>query len=194
MTLTVEQAGQDDEPAIRALQADAVAWLASIGSDQWQPSSPSKPDQQGERGLTSSISRSEVYLVRNNGAVIGTFTLDNYADPEFWTEQDHPSAGLYLHRMIVRRDFAGQGIGELIVNWCSKEADRRGKEWIRLDAWVTNQKLHKFYASLGFNLVRTVDLPHRGSGKLFQRAVSTKSERMPRAPGIHTGHKGPSNS
>jgi hypothetical protein len=43
---------------------------------------------------------------------------------------------------------------------------------LRLDAWRTNEALHAYYRKAGFQHVRTVEYPHRGSGALFQRATS----------------------
>jgi hypothetical protein len=37
MTLTFTIATAEDEPTVRQLQAESTAWLASLGTDQWQP-------------------------------------------------------------------------------------------------------------------------------------------------------------
>jgi len=46
-----------------------------------------------------------------------------------------------------------------------------GKQWLRQDAGRTNEDLHAYYRRLGFDHIRTVELPHCGSGALFQRRV-----------------------
>jgi GNAT superfamily N-acetyltransferase len=153
------------------LQDEAIAWLATKGTDQWQPTAPRNPHRTADRALAPSIERGEVYLVRKNGEVAATFTLDDYADPEFWTEDDDPSSALYVHRMVASRAAAGAGIGAAILDWCAAEARRRGKRWLRLDAWRTNKSLHTYYKRHGFTPVRDINLSHRGSGSLFQRPV-----------------------
>jgi ribosomal protein S18 acetylase RimI-like enzyme len=98
-------------------------------------------------------------------------TVDDYADPEFWTAEDWPDSALYLHRMVVDRSAAGQNVGERLLDLAQDLAEASGKQWLRLDAWRTNTPLHSYYQQQGFNIVRIVSLSHRGSGALFQRPV-----------------------
>ena len=173
MTITITPAQPGDEPIVRDLQADAVGWLAEKGSDQWQPAAmlarnASRPEG---RNLRDEIRRGEVYIVKQDGAVVGTVSLDDYADPEFWTEDDEPKSALYVHRMIVSREAAGHGLGAVMLDWAAGQAAHAGKRWLRLDAWRTNTALHDYYRRQGFDDVRVIDLPWRGSGALFQRAV-----------------------
>jgi GNAT superfamily N-acetyltransferase len=173
MTITFEQAQPDHEPVVRELQAEAVGWLAERGTDQWQPAAmierrKTRPD---DRNLHDEIKRGEVFLVKDDDRVIGTLTLDDYADPEFWTEDDKPKSALYVHRMIVSRDASGHNVGAAMLDWASKQAARSGRTYLRLDAWRTNTALHDYYRRHGFVYVRTISLPWRGSGALFERAV-----------------------
>ena len=141
MTLSIVSAKPDDEPLIRSMYAEAVEWLATKGTDQWQPAAMrqrSAPRTE-DRTLTAAIARGEVYLVLDDGEPVGALTLDDYADPEFWTETDSPDDALYAHRMIVRRAAAGKGLGAYMLDWAANEAARRGKHWLRLDAWRTNE-------------------------------------------------------
>jgi GNAT superfamily N-acetyltransferase len=178
VNLSIEPATIADEAIIRSLQAEAISWLAKKGSDQWQPSSMRNPLRSAERGLVPSIERGEVYLVRDAGiGVVGTLTLDDYADQEFWTQDDKPESALYVHRMIVHRKSAGQDIGASMLDWAALRAAATGREWLRLDAWTTNQALHAYYERHGFARVRVVDLGHRGSGALFQRRTTAQGTR-----------------
>ncbi|MEU7909175.1 GNAT family N-acetyltransferase [Actinoplanes sp. NPDC049118] len=98
-------------------------------------------------------------------------TVDDYADPEFWTAQDDPDSALYVHRMVVDRVAGGNGVGGRLLDWAERLASSLGRTWLRLDAWRTNAPLHAYYQRQGFVPVRTVNLSHRGSGALFQRRV-----------------------
>ena len=145
----------------------AQRWLAENGSDQWAKNTEAKT----RTNLRCSIERGECWLAQVEGAVVGMITVDEYADPEFWTEQDRPDDALYVHRMVVDRSAAGQGIGGKLLDWAESLADARGRRWLRLDAWRTNEPLHAYYQGQGFVPVRAVNLCHRGSGALFQRLV-----------------------
>ncbi|HEY9412277.1 MAG TPA: GNAT family N-acetyltransferase [Jiangellaceae bacterium] len=170
MTLTIEKATLADEPTVRALYNEAIAWLAEQGSDQWQPEAM-KARKPVDRVMHEEIERGDVYLVREGGEPIGTFALDDYADPEFWTAEDGPDDGLYIHRMVVARSAAGRDIGAAMIDWSADQVARAGRKWLRLDAWITNTGLHDYYRRQGFEYVRTVNLPWRPSGALFQRPV-----------------------
>ena len=173
MTITFEQARPEDEPIIRDLQAEAVGWLARKGTDQWQPSAmiARTAGSRDVRRLRDEMARGEVFLVKDGTTVVGTVTLDEHADPEFWTDEDEPKSALYMHRMVVSRDAAGRGLGAAMLAWAADQAARSGKTWLPLDAWRTNTHLHDYYRRHGFAHVRTIDLPWRGSGALFQRPV-----------------------
>lgn len=154
---------------VRALQEEATAWLATLGTDQWQ--SLHRGRHGTGRTLAEAIERGEVYLAWDGEQAVGTLTLDDYADPEFWRPADHPDQALYVHRMVVSRAARGNDIGGQMITWALERAEDRGKIWLRLDAWRTNHQLHRYYLQHGFDHVRTIDLPHRGSGALFQQTV-----------------------
>jgi GNAT superfamily N-acetyltransferase len=112
--------------------------------------------------------------------MIGTITIDRNADPEFWMPSDFPDDALYIHRMIVRHELAGADVGSAVIDWASERTASAGKRWLRLDAWRTNPRLQRYYANQGFQLVRTVELPHRRSGALFQRPAGVVLARGPK--------------
>lgn len=170
MSLSIRQARPTDLPAVQTLQAEAVAWLAAKGLDQWQPGQPRAPRDRPGSHLTESISAGTCWVVEADAKVVATVTVDEHADPDFW-EHDGAGEALYVHRMIVSRSHAGSGLGAVLLAWADELAVRAGRPLLRLDAWRTNTALHSYYQRLGFTKVRTITLAHRGSGALFERAV-----------------------
>jgi GNAT superfamily N-acetyltransferase len=159
---------------IEVLRAEIVVWLATRGTDQWQARHRTRSPRRvnpAQRGLAA-IRRHEAHLLREGTEVVAFLILDDYADPEFWTPDDEPDSGLYVHSMLVSRHHAGQDLGGRLLDWAGDQAARAGKTWLRLDAWRTNTKLHSYYLRHGFTHLRTVTLPHRGSGALFQRPAT----------------------
>lgn len=180
MSLDIRKAGPKDLDAIAALHREAQAWLAAQGSDQWQPMLNGRLSIDYVRSsIARSIAKGDCYVVIDGEEPVATITLDSFADPEFWNDEDNPTDALYLHRMIVRRSHAGQGLGRQLVDWAADAAAAAGKRWLRLDAWRTNKQLHEYYASLGFQHVRTIDLAHRGSGTLFQKRARAQASPTP---------------
>ncbi|MDT0455384.1 GNAT family N-acetyltransferase [Streptomyces sp. DSM 41527] len=160
--VTMRPAQHGELATVEALLTEVSAWLARRGSDQWQ-----FPPHRAR--ITSAIEHGECFLAEADGVPIGTITVDDHADPEFWATEDRPDDALYVHRMAVTRKASGAGVGAFMLDWASKRATDAGKTWLRLDAWRTNEGLHEYYRSQGFTMVRIVSLDHRKSGALFQR-------------------------
>jgi predicted N-acetyltransferase YhbS len=169
-TLTIRKAEPSDLDAVEDVRAEAIAWLASKGLDQWQPNQPRVPTR---ASTVDAIDRGVCFLAYDEAdELVGTITIDDRADPEFWTPAERAEPALYIHRMIVPRRAAGADIGGRLLDWAGDLAASAGRRWLRLDAWKGNADLHRYYERHGFTHVRTVDLWHRGSGSLFQRLTA----------------------
>jgi ribosomal protein S18 acetylase RimI-like enzyme len=173
LTLTLRRAEAADLPAVLALLAEAAAWLNARGVRQWPtggfPASRIEP----------LIAAGTLYVVEGEAGgplgdgpaagPIATIALDGYADPEFWTAEDRPEDAYYVHKLCTARACSGLGIGRALLDWAGRRTLADGLRRLRLDCAKTNAALQGYYRSLGFRHVRTVDLPHRASGALFER-------------------------
>lgn len=167
--MIIEHATIDDLPAILAMRAEASAWLADQGVDQWATAWPT-PEAQSDR-ILSSIRAGETWMVRDDdGATAATVALDTFSDPKLWTPDERADPSMYLHRLIVRRKYAG--LGADVIEWACQRAGQLGNHWVRIDVWTDNIGLHRYYERNGFRHVRTLDLPDYPSGALFQRPAS----------------------
>lgn len=174
LPLTIRRATPNDLPAVLALLAEAARWLHAIGVRQW----PAEGFPAGR--IQPLIDAGVVYLFHtawDPGAPAATMALDRQADPEFWRPADRPDDALYVHKLAVSRAHAGEGLGGALLDWAALRAAAQGRRWLRLDCAKDNARLQAYYRAAGFRHVRTVDLPHRASGALFEREVST-----PRVP------------
>lgn len=156
-----------------ALLEQTVSWLRDHGSDQWSTwrSWPEK--------LRTTARNGETWLLLDGATLVGTITVEiGHGDPEFWAATEQRDAA-FLSKLAIRRDYAGQELGHMLLNWARGYAYRQGMRWARLDAWRSNQRLHDYYRQLGWTYVRTVELPHRRSGTLFAAATEpVTKERM----------------
>ncbi|MEU6221281.1 GNAT family N-acetyltransferase [Streptomyces sp. NPDC047022] len=175
--VTIRPAVSSEVDVIASMWAEAGRWLNSKGIDQWQyPANTGKIFRDIEHGY--------VYIMEDGPETLGTITVDEFADPEFWASGDGPDAALYAHRIIVRPVFGGASLGSSMLDWAAQKAKVMGKVWLRIDAWKTNATLGRYYESQGFTHVRTVDLPHRRSGALYQRPAGTAVGEGPRYLGL----------
>lgn len=88
MLLDFEPFKPEDLESVKDLQAEATAWLASKGLPQWQPGQPRATTP---RGIQAAIDQGVCYVARLGSELVGTITVDDWADPEFWTPAGRPA-------------------------------------------------------------------------------------------------------
>ena len=158
--MNVRRAHHRDAETVAALLDEASAWVDDLGFSQWPL--PFPRDQ-----IAAAINRGEVYVVEaEDGEAVATVTM--LQDDPYWGER--PPDAFYVHKLAVRRDRAGRGIGAAIVEWANAEAAEAGREFLRLDCLGENPAIRTYYEDLGFQ--------HRGDivtdGRtlsLYERAV-----------------------
>lgn len=175
--VTIRPAAHSEAEVIGAMWTEAARWLKSQGIDQWQYA----PNM---AAIIRDIEHGHAYMAVDGSEYLGTITVDDFADPEFWTPGDAPGSALYAHRIIVCPAVGGNALGAAMLDWASEKAAKTGKEWLRVDAWKTNARLGRYYERQGFKHLRTVDLPHRRSGALYQRPAGTTTGQGPRYLGL----------
>jgi ribosomal protein S18 acetylase RimI-like enzyme len=163
--LTLRRALPADLPTVLTLLAEAAKWLNAAGVGQWPAGGfpVSRIEPLVEQGV--------MYLLDDgiDPVPAATMAVDGHADPEFWTASDRPGDAMYVHKLAVSRAYSGRGLGAALLGWACGLAAAQGRPWLRLDCAKDNPRLQSFYRGLGFRHVRTVDLPHRASGALFER-------------------------
>jgi GNAT superfamily N-acetyltransferase len=137
-------ASYDPEPSAAIIE-EVAAWGEAKGFPSWTAGSFTGPESVGISRLRGDIANGGLYLIWRGERPIGTLSLlDN--DPMFW-----PDAGdeaMYLHRFAVSRGAAGAG--RHAVRWCLREAQRRGRSYVRLDCLRDNPGIRRYYESFGF--------------------------------------------
>jgi len=139
--VNVRRAQQEDALTVAGLLDEATVWVNDLGFSQWPL--PFPRDQ-----LAAAIGRGEVYVVESeDGEGVATVSMLP-DDPEYWGDQ--PPDAFYVHKLAVRRDQAGRGIGAAIVEWANAEAAEAGREFLRLDCLADNPGIRDYYEDLGF--------------------------------------------
>lgn len=168
--LSIRRADPSDAATVMRLLDDATRWLAERGTEQWQRM------EHRRIGVDRDTVWRTLFVVEDEGATVGTITVDKLADTDFWTHSDLVRSALYVHRMAVARNRSGEGIGSAMLNWACSRALQQGRTTLRLDAWRDNYDLHKYYEKQGFVHLRTEPVPGRGSGALFERPAEVRIE------------------
>jgi GNAT superfamily N-acetyltransferase len=172
-----------DLRSVRGLVREAAEWLrASKDTDQWAEPWPSRAGQQ-ERMLDDLL-KGKTWLLWDGTTAVATITvdaempLDDRQQP-IWPARKPGGAAVYVRRVVVRRSYAGLGLGAALLDWAGDLAEREYKAaLIRIDVWTTNLELHAYYEGLGFTRCPGRDpreLPTYPSQALFERSVSRRS-------------------
>jgi len=143
-----------------AILEEAADWAASKGLDLWQ-------NKDFERVLAPAVERDELYLAKVNGQAAGTFILQ-WADEFFWGNW-LDDAG-YIHKVAVRREFAGKNIGGYILDWAECKVAQQGRPYLRLDCQSHNPTINSYYQKAGF-VFQGYNADDRWGWNLYQKEV-----------------------
>lgn len=146
--LTITQASAAELAEVVALLKEARAWLLARGIRQWKTPYPVE-------WIADEIARGEVYLAKVDGELAGSLTL-NWSDDLVWP--DAPQNAGYVHRLVISRKFAGQGIGQQLLHWTEDASRQQGKQFLRLDCWAENPRLCDYYTAAGFTSLGVVEI------------------------------------
>jgi GNAT superfamily N-acetyltransferase len=161
----VRRATHADAAVAGSILDEAARWLASQGFDHWPVPFPA--DELAER-----IDQGELYVADLDGEPAGTLTL-LWDDPSFWGDQ--PPDAAYIHKLAVRRAFAGRGLGSAIVAWAERRAAAAGRQHLRLDCPRDNPGIRVYYERLGFEHRGDLDDPRGFVVALYERPIEPET-------------------
>jgi GNAT superfamily N-acetyltransferase len=162
---------------IRGLVREAADWLRnSKETDQWVTP---WPDLAGHiERIRNDLLKGKVWLVWDGTTTAATITVDTQGplalnEQPVWPADKLRESALYVRRVIVRRRYAGRGLGAALLDWAADTA-RRNHETalIRIDVWTTNLNLHAYYIGQRFTPCEGRDpgeLANYPSQALFER-------------------------
>ncbi|MDT0432892.1 GNAT family N-acetyltransferase [Streptomyces salyersiae] len=184
--MIIVPAQEADLHRLLKFRKDTSVWLGAQGIDQWAKPFPAEH-------ILASIRAGEVYMVKEqpDADAAATVTLDQDADVRLWTAEERTHAARYVHKLTVDRKYAGTGLGARILDWAGDRAAREGAQWLRLDAWTTNPRLHAYYEAQGFEHIRTSTNPNVVSGWVAQRPAKVADHGLmqPTGKSPHAGHR-----
>jgi ribosomal protein S18 acetylase RimI-like enzyme len=172
LPLTLRQATPDEHHVILELLQDSIRWLEEMDTDQW---SRPWPDEQGRNDrIAQDLSEGKTWLALDGTTVVGTITIDT-ADNGIWPVDKRTEKAVYVRKVIVRRHYAGLGLGARLLDWAADVAVRAYEaRWIRIDVWTTNARLHAYYRRQGFRFRDLVADPAYPSRALFERSTERR--------------------
>lgn len=139
---TLRKATSEDRETLLGIMIEAAEWMQYSGIRQWVP------EQFSMEMVNTYLNTRDVYILQSQHEPAGMFTLQD-DDPDYWGTLNIPGYS-YLHRLVVRVPYRGQGLGERMIREAARITHSYGRLGLRLDTRSTNFKLNRFYQSLGF--------------------------------------------
>ncbi len=141
-SMTWRQATPADFESLRDIYDEVVTWLYEVKgiTGQWD-----RPIPDSEIQLL--IDSKETFLAFIDGQAVGAVRLSPVRAIPWEDRQDQ---ALYVHSLAVKRNFAGHGVGTTMLQWAENLARESGKRFLRLECWVENPRLRRYYSEAGF--------------------------------------------
>jgi GNAT superfamily N-acetyltransferase len=140
----IRLASERDADFAADIWREVSTWLMQVGKPLWAP------DEFSSDGARRLARFGELVIGWRNSVAISCMTLQR-ADPIFWPGESE-GAALYVHKLAVRRSFAGSGLPRAMLDWAALRASNLAVPAIRLDCDPRPQ-LIKLYSACGFTRV-----------------------------------------
>lgn len=172
MDIGIAPAIDEDIPDIQAILSHGVRSKMYRGDLAWGEAATD------EAQLKAIIAGGNMYVAYTEEDIVGVFMLF-WDDPARWGQQP-PVAG-YLHRFVVAPGLRGQHVGSQIIDLICTEVAKHGRQYLRLTAPASNQKLQAYHAKNGFTRADSKAAPVRlpQPTAFFERPVTKAASTEP---------------
>ena len=141
--LNIRTANTNEALLVSDILIEAAAWLEECAMPMWQL------NELTPELILSDVTAGLFALAWDGNEAAGTVKFE-LEDPIFWPEVAKGDAA-YIHRLAVRRRYAGRGISTALLEWSVAETRRAGRRFLRLDCEVSRPRLRRVYESFGFS-------------------------------------------
>ncbi len=141
MKIEIVQANPNQVAEVSAVLQEVAVWLENKGLKMWEANelAPADVEKQVKTGM--------FWLAKIDNEIAGCVRFQT-EDNEYWDDVPH-SDSAFVHRVAVKRNFAGKGVAIAMLDWAKSHAKLLNKRYLRLDC-DQREQLIKFYESQGF--------------------------------------------
>lgn len=140
----IRRAEADEADLVSSILDEAAAWLRDRDMPMWtdEELDPAEARRHVHEGL--------YHLAIVGGEPAGTLRFQ-LNDAEAWPELAGTTDSAFVHRVAVRRRFAGSTVSSALLQWAKDEARARGLDYLRLDCEAGRPSLRAVYEKNGFS-------------------------------------------
>ncbi|MGS0525908.1 GNAT family N-acetyltransferase [Zobellia nedashkovskayae] len=151
----VRSAKLSEIPQILNITRACAAAMIKNGIYQWNEDYPNK------EAFELDIERGELYVLEEDGQIIGTIVLSTLMDEEYvpieWLTPSNNN--IYIHRVSVHPDLQGKGYAQKLMAFAENYARENKFASVRLDTFSQNKRNQKFYETRGFERLGDIFFP-----------------------------------
>jgi GNAT superfamily N-acetyltransferase len=128
---------------VKVILADAATWVEQLdGTTMWVE------HELAEDRIAAEVDAGLFHVAECGGDIAGAlkFQLD---DQLFWPDLATDDSA-FIHRLAVRRNYAGQGVSTALLRWAADHGRSLGKQSLRLDCDAERARLRDLYERFGF--------------------------------------------
>jgi GNAT superfamily N-acetyltransferase len=144
MEIRVRQAIPPDAPIVEAMLLEAARWVDALGVVMWEEG------ELDSARVAREVAAGQFFIAETDGVPAGAIRFQ-LVDLVFWPDLAQDDSA-FVHRLVVRRAFKGQGISRALLDWSATRARSIGKRFLRLDCDAQRVKLRELYEHFGFRL------------------------------------------
>jgi GNAT superfamily N-acetyltransferase len=142
MRLSIRQAAIQDIDVVSDILREAAAWLEQSGMPLW------RQDELQPNNIAADVHSGLFFLAKRDGEPAGTIKYQ-LEDQLFWPDVPQNDSA-FIHRLAVRRRFAGGEISSALILWAISRTHALGRRYLRLDCEASRTRLRALYERIGF--------------------------------------------
>ncbi|WP_026475569.1 GNAT family N-acetyltransferase [Alkaliflexus imshenetskii] len=155
-----------DKETVLSLFKEAAEKISRMEIDHWQYWK--NPPKSKVEWVEEGIRNNEFFFIKNEMDDLVGMVRILKEDLMYWGQQKEEA--LYVHSLVVRDAYNGNGIGRIVLEMVGEEAKRLNRKFLRLDADSRNPKLCAYYENMGFHKVGTKALS-LSVNNLYEKSV-----------------------
>jgi GNAT superfamily N-acetyltransferase len=141
-TIAIDEAVPGETESVLSILFEAAEWLRERDMPMW------RSDELSQEEIAQDVAEGYFFLAKCGGRAAGTIKFQ-LRDTLFWPDTPADEAA-FIHRLAVRRAFAGGELSALLLHWAAQRALSAGRRFLRLDCEAARPRLRAVYERCGF--------------------------------------------
>jgi len=161
--LNIRQIKEDEiDVFIEFLKCIAI-WLNEMNRGMWNVAKLSRVE------FLCSNNYNECYFGFLDDIPVASIILKEQYD-FMWQNEEKVNA-LYIGKLGVSREYSGRGYARVMLDYANMMAQRKGKQYLRLDCYADRKNLCKLYEDYGFKLIKMREMKPNLYAALYELEV-----------------------